>query len=186
MRSKISLQAKWPICPQGQLLKCAGRSSFKRLILATPLNLILLRNISDVGSDDVKYQDCKYGKVNQKPTISYTQFRYKLWVTEPNTIEIKLPGGDQFTCDLMNDAGNAETYLKWIQVYDCVLGKKKLRVNLNVTTEERKKVLEEKKKFLKVLKRDTPGLKVAQELEVTVTKVKLTEASTVHTIAIWA
>jgi hypothetical protein len=86
----------------------------------------------------------------------------------------------------MNDAGNAETYLKWIQVYDCVLGKKKLRVNLNVTTEERKKVLEEKKKFLKVLKRDTPGLKVAQELEVTVTKVKLTEASTVHTIAIWA
>jgi hypothetical protein len=126
LRSKISLQAKWPICPQGQLLKCAGRSSFKRLILATPLNLILLRNMSVVGLDDIKDQDCEHGKVNQRPPIGYAQFRYPLWVTEPNTIKIKLPGGNQFTCDLMNNADNTETYLKWIQVYNCVLGKKKL------------------------------------------------------------
>ena len=42
------------------------------------------------------------------------------------------------------------------------------------------------KKFLNVPKRETPELKVVWELEVTATKVKLTEASTVHTIAIGA
>ena len=143
-------------CLQGELLECAGRSSFKRLILATLLNLILLRNMSVVGLDDVKDQYCEHGKVNQRPPISYTQFRYKLWVTEPNTIKIKLPGGNQFTCELMNNVDNTETCLKWIQIYNRVLGEMKLRVNLNVATKERKKVLNEMKKFLKVPKRETP------------------------------
>ena len=71
----------------------------------------------------------------------------------------------------------------WVQVYDCVLGEKNLRTNLDVTTKERKKHLEEMKKFLKVPKRETLELKVVQELEVAATKVKLTEASTVHAIA---
>ena len=76
--------------------------------------------------------------------------------------------------------------MKWVQVYDCILGKKKLRTNLDVATEECKKVLEEMKKFLKVPKRETPELKVVWELEVTATKVKLKEADTVLAIAIGA
>ena len=149
----ILLQEKRPTRPKGQLLKCAGRSSFKRLILATPINLILLRNMSVIGSDNVKDQGCKSRKVNQRPPICYAQFRYKQWVIEPNQIKIKLPGGDQFTCDLMHDAGNSETYLKWIQIYDCILGKKKLREKLDVATESFVKVFKEMKKFLKVPKR---------------------------------
>ena len=98
-------------------------------------------------------------------------------------IKIKLPGGDQFTCDLMNNAGNAETYSKWIQVYNCLFGKKKLLGKLNVASESLKKVLEEMKKFLKVPKRETPEQKVMWELEVTAAKVTLTEANAVHTIA---
>ena len=142
--------------------------------------------MSIVGLDDVKDGDCERARVTQRPPISYAQFKYLLWVTEPNTIKIKLPGGDQFTCDLMNNTGNLETYLKWIQVYDRVLGKKKLRTNLDIATEECKNVLEEMKKFLKVPKRETPELKVVQELEVTATKVKLKEADAVHAIAIGA
>ena len=142
--------------------------------------------MSVVRLDDVKDGDCERGRVTQRPPISYAQFKYPLWVTEPNTIKIKLPGGDQFTCDLMNDADNAETYLKWIQVYDHVLGKKNLRANLDVATKEQKKLLKEMKKFLKIPKRETPENKVARELEVAATKVKLMDASAVHAIAIGA
>ena len=123
---------------------------------------------------------CERGKVTQRPPICYTQFKYPLWVNKPNTIKIKLPGGNQFNCDPMNDVGNVETYLKRVQVYNQVLGKKNLRANLNAATKERKKLLKEMKKFLKVPKRETPENKVARELEVAATKVKLTKASMVH------
>jgi hypothetical protein len=150
------------------------------------LNLILLRKMSVVRLDDIKDGDCEHGRVTQRPPISYPQFKYPLWVNEPNTVRIKLPGGNQFTCDLMNNVGNAETYFKWVQVYNHVLSEKNLCANLDVATKEREKLLEEMKKFLKVPKRETPENKVARELEVTATKVKLTKASAVHTTTIGA
>ena len=74
-------------------------------------------------------------------------------------------GGDQFTCDLMNNASNTETYLKWVQVYNRVLGEKNLCANPDVATGECKKLHKEMKTFLKVPKREAPGLKVLLELE---------------------
>jgi hypothetical protein len=139
--------------------------------------------MSVVGLDDVKDRDCKRGKVTQRPPISYAQFKYPKWITEPHSIKVRLPGDNQFTCDLMNNASNTETYLKWVQVYDCILGNKNLRAPLNIATKERKKILEEMKKFLKVPKKETPENKVTQELEVLATKVKLAEATTIHAIA---
>ncbi len=32
---------------------------------------------------------------------------------EPDKIKIKLLGGDTFQCDLMGDASNAVTFIKW-------------------------------------------------------------------------
>jgi hypothetical protein len=86
----------------------------------------------------------------------------------------------------MNNASNMETYLKWLQVYICVLGKKNLRLPLDVATVERKKLLEHMKKFLKVPKKETAENKVTQELEVAATKVKLVEATGMHAIVIQA
>jgi hypothetical protein len=127
----------------GLLLKCAGRPSFKQLIQGMKLNLTLLGKMSVVRSDYAKDGDWECGKVTQRPPISYTQFKYPKWITEPDSIKVRLPKGDQFTCDLMNNASNMETYLKWIQVYIRVLGKKNLRVPLDVATMERKKLLED-------------------------------------------
>ena len=45
--------------------------------------------------------------------IAYAQYRYKKWFTEPDKIKTKLLGGDTFQCDLMGDASNAKTYMKW-------------------------------------------------------------------------
>ncbi len=75
------------------------------------LNLILLRKMSVLGSDDVKDGDCEHGKVTQWPPFSYAQFKYPKCITEPDSI-IRLPKGDQFTCDLMNNASNMDMYLK--------------------------------------------------------------------------
>jgi hypothetical protein len=136
--------------------------------------------MSVIGLDEVKDSDCERGKVTQRPPISYVQFKYPKWIFKPDSIKVKLPGGDQYTCDLMNNASNMETYLKWVQVYGHVLGKKNLRVPLNVATVERKKILKDMKKFLKVPKKETPENKVIREHEVAATKVKLTEASAVH------
>ena len=170
----------------GLLLKCAGQHSFKQLIQGTNLDLILLWKMSVVGSDDVKDGDCEHGKVTQRPPISYAQFKYPKWITEPDSIKVRLPKGDQFTCDLMNNASNMETYLKWIQVYICVLGEKNLCVPLDVATVDRKKLLKDTKKFLKVPKKEAAENKVTRELEVAATKVKLAEATAIHAIAIQA
>ena len=73
--------------------------------------------MSVVGLDDVKDGDCERGKVTQQPPISYVQFKYPKWITKPASIKVRLPKGDQFTCDLMNDASNTKRYLKWVQNY---------------------------------------------------------------------
>ena len=93
---KILLQLKWPVCPHSQLLHCARWSTFKRLILSTLLSFALLRNMSVPSNQDLKEYECERGKVTQRPPISYAQYCYKKWLTEPTKIKIKLLGGDQF------------------------------------------------------------------------------------------
>ncbi len=117
------------------------------------------------GLDDVKDGDCELGKVTQWPPISYAQFKYPKWITELDSIKVRLPKGDQFTCDLMNNASNAETNLKWIQVYIRVLGEKNLRVPLDVATVDQKKLLKDLKKFLKVPKKEAAENKVTRNLK---------------------
>jgi hypothetical protein len=100
------LLAERPTFPTGLLLKCTGQPSFKQLIQGTQLNLILLQKMSVVGLDDIKDGDCERGKVSQGPPISYALFKYPKWITDPDSIKVRLPKGAQFTCDLMNNASN--------------------------------------------------------------------------------
>ncbi len=44
--------------------------------------------------------------------LSYAQYKYPKWLSEPDTVKVRLPQGDQYVCELMSDASNAETYLK--------------------------------------------------------------------------
>ena len=71
-------------------------------------------------------------------------------------------------------------------MYIRVLGKKNLRVPLDVATVDRKKLLKDMKKFLKVPKKESAENKVTRELEVAATKVKLAEATVIYAIAIQA
>ncbi len=148
---KISLVAKRSTCPS-DLLPKPGKLNFKQLIQSTPLNLVLLRSMSSIGPDSMTDQDCERGQVTQRPPISYVQFKYTKWVTEPDTVKVKLPTGDQYVCNLMHDASNAETYLKWYQTYLRVLDMQKLRIPLDAATKEFKKLQEEVKKLSKTPK----------------------------------
>jgi hypothetical protein len=100
---KILLVAKWLNCPTGLLLKCAEQTSFKQFIQGTRLNLILLRKMSVVGSEDIKDGDCECERVTRRPPISYAQFKYPKWLTKPDSVKVRLPKGNQYMCDLMND-----------------------------------------------------------------------------------
>ena len=183
---KILLKAKQPTCPTGLFPKCAGQTSFKQLIQGMRLNLILQRRMSVVGPDDIKDGDCERGKVTQRPPISYAQFKYPKWLTEPDNVKIRLPKGNQYTCDLMNDASNAKTYSKWIQVYLRVLGEKELRAPLDAATGVCRKLLENFKKFSKAPKKEVTENKAVREVELAATKVKLVEVTAIQVIAIQA
>ncbi len=132
------LIAKRPSCPTGLLPKCAGRTSFKQLIQGMRLNLVLLRKMSVIGPEDIKDGDCKRRRVTQRPPISYAQYKYPKWLTELDSVKVKLPQGNQYTCDLMHKASNAEIYLKWFQTYLHVLGDKELRAPLDAATVEQR------------------------------------------------
>jgi hypothetical protein len=86
----------------------------------------------------------------------------------------------------MNDASNAETYLKWVQVYICVLGEKNLCAPHDVATVDRKKLLKEFRKFSKVPKKEVAENKVKWEVELAPIKVKCVEANAIHKIPIHA
>jgi hypothetical protein len=142
--------------------------------------------MSVTGSEDIKDRDCKHGRVTQQPPISYAQYKYPKWLAEPDSVKVKLSQGDQYTCDLMHDASNAKTYLKWFQTYLCVLGEKELRAPLDGATVEQRNLLEEFKKFSKAPKKEVAENKVKREVELAATKVKLVEAIAIHAIAIQA
>jgi hypothetical protein len=183
---KILLVAKRSSCPTDLLPKCAGKRSFKQLIQGTRLNLVLLRKMSIIGPEDIKDADCERGRVTQRPPISYVQYKYPKWLSEPDTDKVKLPQGDQYTCDLMHDASNAKTYLKWFQTYLCILDEKELCAPLDVAIVEQKKLFKEFKKFSKAPKKELAGNKVTREEALAATKLKLAEATAIHTTAIQA
>ena len=103
---------------------------------------------------------------------------------EPDKIKIKLLGGDTFKCDLMGDASNAKTYMKWYFNYLWVIVEKKFNKKLLACTETIKRVLEDPKKPSKVPKRESTDQAAERELELAACKLKSDAAYTKHTKAI--
>jgi hypothetical protein len=183
----ILLFVNRPACPVRRLLKCAVGSTFKRLILATPLSHCLLTNMSiSLAPNDLRNQDCKKGQVTAQSPISCAQFKYKPWVFKPETINLKLAEDNTFTCNLMNDLFIFETYLKWILVYLCVREEKKLDEKLQATMWRLVKVREEVKKLSKIPKKESADEKAERELEVVATNLTFAEAKDEYNSAIGA
>ncbi len=69
--------------------------------------------MSVLNDQELKDYKCERGMVTQGPPISYAQYHYKKWLVEPDKLKVKLLGGKTFLVELMGDASNAETYMKW-------------------------------------------------------------------------
>ena len=162
------------------MLESKGPGKFNQLILSTSLSLCLLRNMSVPSNRDLKDYECERGKVMQQPPIPYAQYKYKPWLTEPDKIKIKLLEGDTFQCNLMGDASNSKTYMKWYYNYLRVIVKKKFDEKLLACSETLKGALEDLKKPSKVLKRESAEQKAEHKLELAACEVKSTEAFTEH------
>jgi hypothetical protein len=174
---KILLLANWPACPVRRLLKLQAESAFTRLILTTLLNQCLLRNTSvNLAPNNLKDQDCKKEKITVRPPNGYAQFKYKQCVTAPQSIKLKLLEGNQFSCNLMDDSSNSETYLKWLLVFIHIKEEKKLDSTLEVAAEALTKVQEDSK----VPKRESVKSKSERTLELVAANTRLVEAKVEH------
>ena len=81
-----------PIVPAPQVQR---KKSFKQLIQGTHLNLVLLRKMSVIRPENITDADCERGRVTQRPPISNAQYKYPKWLSEPDTVKVRLPKGDQ-------------------------------------------------------------------------------------------
>jgi hypothetical protein len=82
------------------------------------------------SNQDLKDYKCGRGKVTQRPPILYAQYHYKKWLVEPDKLKVKLLQGDTFLVELMRDASNAETYMKWYFNYLRIIVERKSDVKL--------------------------------------------------------
>ena len=146
--------------------------------------LSIKKHERQLAPHDLRDQDCKKGKATQQPPISYAQFKYKPWVSKPKRTKLKLANRNTFTCNLMNDSSNTETYLKWNLVYLHVREEKKLDEKLTMAMELLKKVQEEVKKLQKVPKNESMSENAERELEVTAAELRFTEAKAEYATAI--
>jgi hypothetical protein len=136
------------------------------------------------SDQDLKDYKCERGKVTQRPPIAFTQYRYKKWLTEPDKIKIKLLEGNTFQCDLMGDASNAETYMKWYFNYLRVIVERKSNVKLLACSETLKRAIKDLKKPSKVPKRESEDQKAERKLELAACQVKSDDAYVKHATAI--
>ena len=92
---------------------------------------LLLAMSTNLAPNDLKDTDCKKGSLLSGLLLP----TYKPTIAEPNKIKLKLPGGNQITCALLQDMSNADTYVKHLQLFYRVMEEKKLDVKLNQTTD---------------------------------------------------
>jgi hypothetical protein len=133
---------------------------------------------------ELKDYECERGKVTQRPPIAYAQYRYKKWLVEPTKLKVKLLGGDTFLVELMGDASNAETYMKWYYNYLRIIVERKSDVKVLAYADALKRAVEDLKKPSKIPKRETEDQKAERELELAACQEKYEVAYTKHADAI--
>ncbi len=80
------------VCPTATFLKSPAKSTFKRLILETPLYQHLLLTMSSAATSKLNNADCEKGHVSQWPPISYATSKDEASIkASRETIKMKTP-----------------------------------------------------------------------------------------------
>jgi hypothetical protein len=83
---------------------------------------------------------------------------------EPDKLKVKLLGGDTFLVELMGDASNAETYMKWYFNYLRIVVERKSDLKVTACADALKRAIEDLKKPSKIPKRESEDQKAEREL----------------------
>ena len=135
-------------------------------------------------NQELKDYECERGKVTHRPPIAYAQYKYKKWLVEPTKLKVKLLGGDTFLVELMGDASNAETYMKWYYNYLRIIVERKSDAKVQACADVLKGTVEDLKKPSRIPKRETDDQKAERELELAACKAKYDVAYSKHADAI--
>jgi hypothetical protein len=132
------------------------------------------------NNQELKDYECERGKVTQRPPIAYAQYCYKKWLVEPEKLKVELFGGDTFLVELMGDASNAETYMKWYFNYLRIIVERKSDLKVLACADSLKRAAEDLKKPSKIPKREGEDQKAECELELAACKEKYNATYTKH------
>jgi hypothetical protein len=106
------------VCPTSRFLQSPAKSTFKRLILETPLYQYLLLTMSSIPtSNELNDADCKKGHVTQQPPIPYATSKAESTMkASRETIKMKTPEGEVKVA-VLGDSPGAEEYLQHLNAF---------------------------------------------------------------------
>ena len=114
------------VCATSKFLESPAKSTFKRLILETPLYRHLLLTMSSTATSELNNADCEKGHVYQRPPISYATSKDEALIKAfRETIKMKTPKGEMKVA-VLGDSPGPEEYLQHISSFVRMLERKKV------------------------------------------------------------
>jgi hypothetical protein len=107
---KISLSVKFQVDPLQRILRVLPKSSFKCLLLETPIWQFAMSTNLKSPLEGLKNVDCKKGMLPVRPPIPYVPPTNLHKKRETEQIKVKLPNGTKFQMPTYG-SGNNEEYL---------------------------------------------------------------------------
>ena len=106
------------VCPTSRFLEAPAKSTFKCLILETPLYQHLLLTMSSIPtSNKLNNTECEKGHVTQRPPIPYAASKAESTTkASRETIKMKTPEG-KVKVAVLGDSPGVEEYLQHLNAF---------------------------------------------------------------------
>jgi len=105
------------LCPTSEFLQLPAKSTFKRLILKTPLYWHLLLTMSSTPTANLSHQECEKGQLTQWPPIPYATSKVEtILKASRETVKMKTPEGE-VKMAVLGDSPGAEEYLQHLNAF---------------------------------------------------------------------
>jgi hypothetical protein len=168
-------------CSKSRLLERPAKSTFKRLILTTPLCQHLLLTMSSTPTSyELSDTDCKKGQVTQRPPILYAVSKNGLLMsTSGETVKIKTPKGESKQ-SLLGDGADGEEYMKHLMSFFQFMEKKGYEKDLEAAAKVTLSATTALKKLAKAQHGEKDPAKAKRLIRVEAAKVKHINAKVVE------
>jgi hypothetical protein len=105
------------LCPTSRFLEAPAKSTFKRLILETPLYRHLLLTMSSIPTSELNDAEWEKGHVTQRPPIPYATSKAETTMkASRETAKMKTPEGEVKVA-VLGDRPGVEEYLQHLNAF---------------------------------------------------------------------